>query len=96
MSPVLLAITLLISAPGGLFWTRTGAQQLLLEEYYRGSDSLGEQQQLQQLGVGGGGRRGQLLPGLIVPRPCQAETLYEQLNYICVRGRIRCLLGWKV
>ena len=35
-------------------------------------------------------------PSLVVPRPCQADVLYEQLNYICVNDEIRCLLGWKV
>ena len=35
------------------------------------------------------------LPSLIVPIPCQAEVLYEQLTYICVGHRIMCLPGWQ-
>ena len=36
------------------------------------------------------------LPSLIVPIPCQADVLYEQLNYICYKNQIMCLPGWKV
>ena len=36
------------------------------------------------------------LHSLIVPLPCQADVLYEQLNYICVNNEIKCLPGWKV
>ena len=36
------------------------------------------------------------LPSLIVPLPCQADVLYEQLNYICVNNEIMCLPGWTV
>ena len=36
------------------------------------------------------------LNSLIVPLPCQADILYEQLNYICVNNEIKCLPGWKV
>ncbi len=42
----------------------------------------------------GGSRFG--LPSLLVPSRCQADVLYEQLNYICVNNEIQCLLGWKV
>ncbi len=36
------------------------------------------------------------LPSLIVPLPCQADVLYEQLNYICVNNEVTCLPGWTV
>ena len=36
------------------------------------------------------------LPSLIVPVPCQANVLQEQVNYICAHGNIWCLPGWKV
>ena len=36
------------------------------------------------------------LHSLIVPLPCQADVLYEQLNYICVNNEIKCLPGWRV
>ena len=36
------------------------------------------------------------LHSLVVPLPCQADVLYEQLNYICVDNVIKCLPGWKV
>ena len=29
------------------------------------------------------------LQSLVVPTPCQADVLYEQLNYICVKDEIR-------
>ncbi|TRY71816.1 hypothetical protein TCAL_12700 [Tigriopus californicus] len=34
------------------------------------------------------------LPSLVVPIPCQADVLYEQFNYICVKNQIVCLPGW--
>ena len=36
------------------------------------------------------------LPSLIIPVPCQANKLQEQVNYICAHGNIWCLPGWKV
>lgn len=36
------------------------------------------------------------LPSLVVPIPCQADVLYEQFNYICVKNQIVCLPGWTV
>ena len=36
------------------------------------------------------------LHSLIVPLPCQADVLYEQLNYICVNNEVKCLPGWRV
>ena len=36
------------------------------------------------------------LGGSAVAGPCEADALYEQLNYICVGRQIRCLLGWQV
>lgn len=36
------------------------------------------------------------LPSMVVPVPCQAYVLREQMNYICAHGKIWCLPGWKV
>ena len=36
------------------------------------------------------------LPSLVIPVPCQANKLAEQVNYICAHGNIWCLPGWKV
>ena len=36
------------------------------------------------------------LQSLIIPIPCQANKLQEQVNYICAHGTIWCLPGWKV
>ena len=36
------------------------------------------------------------LPSLIIPVPCQANKLQEQVNYICAHENIWCLPGWKV
>ena len=36
------------------------------------------------------------MPSLVIPVPCQANKLAEQVNYICAHGNIWCLPGWKV